>query len=223
MQVTNNTSTAANANFLGGGTGKATATAGNNDFETFLTLLTAQMRNQDPLKPMDSTEFVAQLATFSAVEQQVKTNDQLATLIDLYTASPAAGLAEWIGKEVRHYGATDYNANPINVYVQPDTSADTAFLLVRDADNQVVAHHQFNPTDNTVIWDGALDAITTANPGRYSFAVESYQGNTLLNTTQAAVFDLVTEVRRDNSGMSLVFTDGTTMAVEDATAVRLPS
>ena len=47
------------------------------DFETFLSLLTTQLRNQDPLKPLDSTEFVAQLASFSAVEQQINTNAKL--------------------------------------------------------------------------------------------------------------------------------------------------
>ncbi len=52
-------------------------TAISGDFETFLKLLTTQMRNQDPLKPMDSTEFVAQLASFSAVEQQIRANDRL--------------------------------------------------------------------------------------------------------------------------------------------------
>ena len=57
--------------------------SGSSDFTTFLKLLTAQLRNQDPLKPLDSTEFVAQLATFSSVEQQVKTNDTLATIQQL--------------------------------------------------------------------------------------------------------------------------------------------
>ena len=59
--------------------GSANEMAG--DFETFLKLLTAQLRNQDPLQPMDSTEFVAQLASFSAVEQQVRANDRLACCV----------------------------------------------------------------------------------------------------------------------------------------------
>lgn len=47
------------------------------EFETFLTLLTAQIKNQDPLAPLDSTQFVEQLATFSALELQVETNQKL--------------------------------------------------------------------------------------------------------------------------------------------------
>ena len=66
------------------------------DFETFLSLLTAQLRNQDPLKPMESTEFVAQLASFSAVEQQVRTNDRLDELAksDRLESRRVAGLRD---------------------------------------------------------------------------------------------------------------------------------
>lgn len=55
----------------------ANATALSSDFETFLKMLTVQMQNQDPLNPIDSTEYAMQLATFSSVEQQVLTNDLL--------------------------------------------------------------------------------------------------------------------------------------------------
>ena len=47
------------------------------DFDAFLSLLTAQVRHQDPLAPLDSTQFVEQLATFSSLEQQVTTNEHL--------------------------------------------------------------------------------------------------------------------------------------------------
>lgn len=73
---------------------------GTSDFHTFLTLLTAQMRNQDPLKPMDSTEFVAQLASFSAVEQQIETNSKLGELLGVLSDSPTVNPTEWLGKEV---------------------------------------------------------------------------------------------------------------------------
>jgi hypothetical protein len=51
------------------------------DFETFLKMLTTQMKNQDPLNPVESSEYAVQLATFSSVEQQVLTNDLLTRLI----------------------------------------------------------------------------------------------------------------------------------------------
>lgn len=65
------------------------ATTGD-EFNNFLELLTAQIRNQDPLEPLDSTQFVEQLATFSTLEQQVQSNTRLdtiaSTLEELYTA-----------------------------------------------------------------------------------------------------------------------------------------
>ncbi|MBB4659634.1 flagellar hook assembly protein FlgD [Parvularcula dongshanensis] len=53
------------------------------DFDAFLTMLTAQVRHQDPLAPLDSTQFVEQLATFSSVEQQVETNKHLEAIAEM--------------------------------------------------------------------------------------------------------------------------------------------
>jgi flagellar basal-body rod modification protein FlgD len=67
------------------------------DFHSFLTLLTAQLRNQDPLQPLDSTQFVAQLASFSTVEQLVGVNDRLDAQAERTAAENSAGYASWIG------------------------------------------------------------------------------------------------------------------------------
>jgi len=67
------------------------------DFHTFLTLLTAQLRNQNPLQPLDSTQFVAQLASFSTVEQLVGVNDRLDAQASRAAAENSAGYASWIG------------------------------------------------------------------------------------------------------------------------------
>lgn len=67
------------------------------DYDAFLTLLTAQMKFQDPTKPMDATQFVAQLASFSNVEQAIKTNTKLDALMTTMSLNQADGL---IGKKV---------------------------------------------------------------------------------------------------------------------------
>ncbi|MEA2888407.1 MAG: flagellar basal-body rod modification protein FlgD, partial [Bradyrhizobium sp.] len=59
--------------------------AGN--FQTFLTLLTTQLQNQNPMDPLDTNQFTSQLVQFSSVEQQLKTNDLLTTLVSANTAS----------------------------------------------------------------------------------------------------------------------------------------
>lgn len=90
------------------GTQSTEATAGTTGAQTlgydaFLKLLVAQMQNQDPTKPMDSTEFVAQLASFSNVEQSVKTNSKLDALITSIGLNQADAL---IGKYITNFDGT---------------------------------------------------------------------------------------------------------------------
>ena len=67
------------------------------DYQAFLKLLVAQMKNQDPTSPMDSTDYLAQLATFSQVEQSVQMNTKLDQLLQASSLSQAGGL---IGREI---------------------------------------------------------------------------------------------------------------------------
>lgn len=220
MQTTE-TSTASRTDIPTPSSQEANASS-SSDFNTFLTLLTAQMRNQDPLKPMDSTEFVAQLASFSAVEQQIETNSKLSELLGMFSDSPTANLTEWLGKEVRREGVTSFNGQPVEIDVTVHPSADTARLVVRDHNAEIIYTQQFDPNSETVIWDGTSQETGTAPTGRYSFEVESYADGSLLNANPASVFDLVTEVRLDHGNSVLIFEDGAILRGEDATAVRMP-
>jgi flagellar basal-body rod modification protein FlgD len=81
----------------GAASASATQKKSNLDYQSFLKLLVAQMKNQDPTKPMDSTEYVAQLATFSNVEQAINANKKLDQLIQESKISQGIGL---IGRQV---------------------------------------------------------------------------------------------------------------------------
>src|SRR6476660_212603 len=84
------------------------------DYQSFLKLLVAQMRNQDPTAPMESTEYVAQLATFSQVEQQVQMNAKLDEILQASALSQASGL---IGREVvDHTGTKSGIVKEIKLY-----------------------------------------------------------------------------------------------------------
>ena len=87
---------------IGGATGSASAQTKASapatlEYDAFLKLLVAELKNQDPTEPMNSSEFVAQLATFSNVEQSVRINDKLNAMMTALTLSQADGL---IGKTV---------------------------------------------------------------------------------------------------------------------------
>src|SRR5712671_5911406 len=75
-----------------------TTLAGN--FQTFLTLLTTQLQNQNPLDPLDTNQFTQQLVQFAGVEQQLKTNDQLKSLIDIEKSAQATQALIYVGNTV---------------------------------------------------------------------------------------------------------------------------
>ncbi|MDF1601674.1 flagellar hook assembly protein FlgD [Mesorhizobium sp. YIM 152430] len=90
------------------------ASAATVDYESFLKLLVAQMKNQDPTAPMESTEYVAQLATFSQVEQQVQMNRKLDDILQASALSQASGL---IGREVvSHDGSVSGKVKEIKLF-----------------------------------------------------------------------------------------------------------
>ena len=85
----------------------STATTGIADnFQTFLTLLTTQLQNQNPLDPLDTNQFTQQLVQFAGVEQQLKSNDQLKSLIDIEKSAQATQALVYVGNTVAVDGST---------------------------------------------------------------------------------------------------------------------
>ena len=76
------------------------------NFQTFLTLLTTQLQNQNPLDPLDTNQFTQQLVQFAGVEQQLKSNDQLTTLVDLEKTAQATQALVFVGNTVAVDGTT---------------------------------------------------------------------------------------------------------------------
>ena len=86
-----------------------TTLAGN--FQTFLSLLTTQLQNQNPLDPLDTNQFTQQLVEFASVEQQLKTNDQLTTLVSLQQSTQATQALGFVGKTAVVNGNTTALSN----------------------------------------------------------------------------------------------------------------
>jgi flagellar basal-body rod modification protein FlgD len=190
------------------------------DFQTFLKLLTTQMRNQDPLKPMDSTEFVSQLASFSSVEQQVRSNDRLQSILDVLSGGSPAGLAEWIGRDVRVAAGADFAGDPVEVALTPHEGADRGVLVVKNDFGQEVARLAVEGGAETATWDGTDSQGHEAAHGRYGFTLESYSGSTLLDSSPGKVFSTVREVRLEDGSPVLVVDDGTQVPLSQVGGVR---
>lgn len=200
-----------------------TATSINSDFETFLKMLTTQMQNQDPLEPTDSTEFTAQLAQFSAVEQQVLTNETLATLSAQIASLGSSGLASWIGMEARVAGMAHYDGTtPVEIYPMANSDADEAYLIVKDEDGEEIDRVKIDPDEETVEWDGMTDSGTPFPEGNYIFQTESKADGKILDTVLAESYTLVKEAQASTGGMVLIGEGGARYASSDIVGLRQP-
>lgn len=190
------------------------------NFDTFLSLLTAQLRNQDPLEPVDSTDFVAQLAQFSAVEQQVQTNTALTDILGHISGGDAASLASWLGASVQAAGPVYFDGSPVALTTAPSPEATDAQLVVRNAAGDVIARQPVNGLDNRVEWNGQTAGGGAAPEGLYSFTVESFDNGDPLPPQQAVGFSKVEEVRLGGDAPVLVLQGGDTVGLDDILAVR---
>jgi flagellar basal-body rod modification protein FlgD len=189
------------------------------DFNTFLTMLTTQLKNQDPLNPMDNSEYAVQLATFSGVEQQVKTNTLLESLGAQLGLSGLTTYAGWVGKDARADMPVWYSGKPVTLAAEPDPKADKAELVVTDATGAVVARQPVPLDARTVTWTG-LDPQGVARPtGSYTFALESFTQGAWIATTPAEAYVRVIEVR-GGATPTLVFEGGIEVEVTKITALR---
>ena len=198
------------------------ATSSPSDYETFLLMLTTQMQNQDPLDPVDSSDFAVQLATFAGVEQQTLTNDLLETLNTQFGMMSMAQLASWVGQEARAAVPVYYEGAPITLSPNPAASADRAVLVVTDDAGQVVSREEMPVSSENYQW---LGADATGNPlpqGQYSLSLESYSGETLIAATPVESYALILEAQGGAGGTTLLLAGDVKVAAESVTALRIP-
>lgn len=190
------------------------------DFTTFLKMLTTQMQNQDPLNPIDSSDYAVQLATFSGVEQQVRTNDLLAGLGAQFGLMGMAQLAGWVGQEARAAAPVWMDGTPVTVLAQAKAGADRAMLVVRDARGDTVAREPVPPGAESVLWAGR-DAAGNALPaGRYDLTLESWRGEEMLGSDAVESYAKITEARNTPDGVVLVLNGGVEVPANKVTALR---
>lgn len=193
------------------------------DFETFLRMLTVQMQNQDPLNPLQSSEFAVQLATFSGVEQQVRTNDLLSTLATTLSLGGLAQITPWVGLEARAPTAAEFSGQPVDVFPGPLPADKSASLIVRDASGKELQRLPLNPAEGPVQWAGTDADGQPFPPGNYSFFVEIEENGQPVETYQAQVYARIAEVRLEGERPVAVFRNGEAVPADKVTALRSPS
>ncbi len=191
------------------------------DFDNFLILLTAQLANQDPLDPIDSNEFVAQLVSFTGVEQAVNMNTNLEQLIGLFKSGQTISAVGYLGTTVEAAGNTIRLADgaaPFR-YSLPE-SASTASFIVCDASGQVVATG-VGPTsagDHEIIWDGTGVNGVTQPDGIYTVTVSARAADDKLIPVTTRISGRVTGVETMD-GNILLTVNGVGVPIEDVVSV----
>lgn len=156
-----------------------TSTVLSSDFETFLKMLTAQAQYQDPLEPIDSSEYASQLAQFSMVEQQVLANDRLAELTAQMTISNMTQMASLIGMDARTTEAVYFDGGALTVDPDPATGADKTVLVVSNKGGFVVQRTEIPVSDEVIQWDGREKTALALLKGSTALNWKALQGGML--------------------------------------------
>lgn len=192
------------------------------DFNTFLRMLTVQMQNQDPLNPLNATDFAVQLATFSGVEQQVQTNQMLSGLAAQFSLMGMAQLSGWVGQEARTTSDVWYDGAPVLLAPDPAPGADNAVLTVTDSTGRLVSRETVPLDGRSYTWLGADAAGDPLPEGRYRLRLESRLGEEVLRTDPVPAYAVIEEARRDGDQITLILKGGISVSADDVTALRKP-
>ena len=193
------------------------------DFQTFLLMLTTQLQNQDPLNPIESQDFAVQLATFSGVEQQVRTNELLEGLAGGLGASGLSQLAGWVGMEARVTAPVNYSGSPVDIALSPEPGSDRADLIVTDTFGREVSRAQVPLGTDTLQW---VPTGANGQPlpyGSYNLTLESFSQGQSLGTQPVAHYARIAEARQGIDGVDLVIAGGAVVSSADVTGLRDPS
>ncbi|HYG86965.1 MAG TPA: flagellar hook assembly protein FlgD [Azospirillum sp.] len=188
------------------------------DYEAFLKLLTTQLRNQDPLAPMDATQFMNQLAQLSTVEQAVKTNDTLNQLMDMLKNSGMRMDMAYLGRTVEASSdALALNGGKAETAYTVEGSAAAVSIDVLDSAGRVRYSTTGSPQSGRHVftWDGRQTDGGTAPDGVYTVRVlaKDKDGNNVNVTT--AITDTVKEVRTVDGATQFVLTGGASVPAQN--------
>ena len=181
------------------------------DYDSFLLLLTTQLKNQDPLAPMDATQFVSQLSQFASVEQMIVSNQKLDQIVASLGAGSIMADIGLIGRTVEVPGsASELRDGSLDLRYSLAADAAQAGLVIRDATGNIVRTLPVSTGagEHGLTWDGTDDDGDQLPDGLYGFTFGAADAEGKPVATQAYVTAAVTRVETTASGSSLVLSNG---------------
>jgi len=187
------------------GQAKSTVDVGKT-FDQFLTLLTAQLRYQDPLSPMDSTQFTSQLVQFASVEQSIRTNDQLETLIAMQQTDASTTALGYIGHIVEVPGdVVSLEGGHAEIAYELEGNAGTTAITIANGAGQLVfaANGETVAGKHRFVWDGTSSTGIELPDGAYRVTVGAVGLTGVPMSPATFVLGRVTSVEIEESGAML--------------------
>lgn len=186
--------------------------------DRFMTLLVTQMKNQDPLNPLDNAQVTSQLAQLSTVTGIDKLNETMAAMSGSFKSSQNLQAASMIGHGVVVPGSNVELKDGKSVLgFDLPQNADKIQVMIRDQGGALIKTLDFNSMTsgfNSVSWDGKNEAGTTAANGNYTFEVKASAGETKLDVTPLS-FGLVSSVSFGGQGAMLSISNAGEVAMSD--------
>lgn len=200
--TSSSTSTTNSTSTVSGGTAIA------NNFDQFLTLLTTQLKNQSPLDPLDTNQFTAQLVQFAGVEQQLKTNETLTSLLSLNSGNTAINAVNFVGNEIEATGATTQLADNKAEWKIDMPRTGTAIITIKDANGSTIQTmtRTLDTGSQSFTWDGTTSTGTKADEGQYTIAIDARDANGQTMTPTTTISGMVDGV--DFSGGAVMLKIG---------------
>ena len=195
----------------------------NEDLNRFLTLLVTQLQNQDPLDPLDATEFTSQLVQFASVEQQIFQNSNLEKLLNLQETNQISQMVDFIGKRVEYFGQelSLEKGNAEFSYVMPSGVVDANVNITNSAGlNVFFAKGDTTAGKHTVTWDGVDKNGIQLSDGKYSVLVSGTDPQGTLVTIEHLMVGSVSGAGVDESQVKLFIGDGIIIDQDTVISVR---
>jgi flagellar basal-body rod modification protein FlgD len=150
------------------------------DFNTFLTLLSVQLQNQNPLDPMDANEFTSQLVQYAEVEQQIETNSNLETISSTLAALSVSTALSYVGSEVTVSGEiAPLSDDGIDWIYDLEDEADSVTLTIYDQDGNEIwtADGDTEEGLHSFTWDGTNSDGEPVDADNYTLEVTAYDSD----------------------------------------------
>ncbi|MCF8480706.1 MAG: flagellar hook capping protein [Rhodospirillum sp.] len=205
-------------------TGISTTTASSvselsENYDMFLSILTAQLENQNPLDPTDTSEMVNQLISYSQVEQQILANEYLENLVLATNNQTAETALAFVGKDVTYNGEDqDYEGDPLSWSVDVPDDAETLTISITNEDGLEVYQEEIDAdagNTQTIEWDGTTTSNGTADEGTYTLTVTANSSDGSSEDLDLQGTSIATAADWSTGTAQLILANGAVIGLDD--------